>query len=81
MVLGYEMFRILTNPTTKKFRLSIKETYQKTLIDPGKPFDLTQLFFKYVMYNVYVDATQDIRIFLNTQYIFICFQSFAVKKV
>lgn len=40
MVLGYEMFRILTNPTTKKFRLSIMETYQKTLIDPGKPFDL-----------------------------------------
>lgn len=40
MVLGYEMFRILTNPTTKKFRLSIMETYQKTLIDPGRQYDL-----------------------------------------
>lgn len=37
MILGYEMFRNLTNENSKQFRLALKEVYQKTLIDPGKP--------------------------------------------
>uniref|UniRef100_A0A1B6I3A5 Transcriptional regulator ATRX n=1 Tax=Homalodisca liturata TaxID=320908 RepID=A0A1B6I3A5_9HEMI len=35
MILGYELFRILTNPTTKKYRLKLKNDFQRTLVDPG----------------------------------------------
>ena len=33
--MGYDMFRNLTNQTTKKFKKKQKETFQETLVDPG----------------------------------------------
>lgn len=35
MVMGYDMYRNLTNPTTKRVRASIMKTFQTTLVDPG----------------------------------------------
>ena len=35
MIMGYDMFRNLTNQTTKKFKKKQKETFQETLVDPG----------------------------------------------
>lgn len=36
MVLGYDMFRILTNAQAKRIRKNALETFQSTLIDPGE---------------------------------------------
>ncbi|XP_054270092.1 transcriptional regulator ATRX homolog isoform X2 [Macrosteles quadrilineatus] len=35
LVMGYEMFRNLTNETTKKFKAKMKKDFLETLIDPG----------------------------------------------
>ncbi|GFG39285.1 hypothetical protein Cfor_02210, partial [Coptotermes formosanus] len=35
MVMGYDMFRILTNPKAARIRKKAIETFQSTLIDPG----------------------------------------------
>ncbi len=35
MIMGYDMFRNLTNDATKKFRKRQKEVFQKALLDPG----------------------------------------------
>ena len=35
MVLGYEMYRNLTNPQAKRLRKKAIETFQTTLVDPG----------------------------------------------
>jgi Fe-S oxidoreductase len=36
MVLGYNMFRNLTNTQTKRIQRKALETFQSTLIDPGE---------------------------------------------
>jgi transcriptional regulator ATRX len=36
MVIGYDMFRILTNTQAKRVRKNAMETFQSTLVDPGK---------------------------------------------
>jgi transcriptional regulator ATRX len=36
MVIGYEMFRNLTNTQVKRMRKSVIETFQSTLVDPGE---------------------------------------------
>jgi hypothetical protein len=38
MVLGYDMFRNLTNTQTKRIRKKALETFQSTLVDPGEIF-------------------------------------------
>ncbi len=35
MIMGYDMFRNLTNETTKKFKKKQKETFRQALVDPG----------------------------------------------
>lgn len=35
MIMGYDMFRNLTNDQTKKFKRKQKETFQSALVDPG----------------------------------------------
>ena len=35
MIMGYDMFRNLTNEVGKKFKKKQKEIYQKALVDPG----------------------------------------------
>ncbi|XP_021926690.1 transcriptional regulator ATRX-like isoform X1 [Zootermopsis nevadensis] len=35
MVIGYDMFRILTNPQAKRMRKNAMETFQSSLVDPG----------------------------------------------
>lgn len=35
MIIGYDMFRILSNPKAKNIRSSLRENFQKTLLDPG----------------------------------------------
>ncbi|KAE8745380.1 hypothetical protein FOCC_FOCC007928, partial [Frankliniella occidentalis] len=35
MVIGYDMYRNLTNPDSKRFRPSIMKTFQESLVDPG----------------------------------------------
>jgi transcriptional regulator ATRX len=36
MVMGYDMFRILTNPKAARIRKKAMETFQSTLVDPGE---------------------------------------------
>jgi transcriptional regulator ATRX len=36
MVIGYDMYRILTNTQAKRIRKNAMETFQSTLVDPGK---------------------------------------------
>jgi hypothetical protein len=36
MVLGYDMFRNLTNTQAKRIRKNALETFQSTLVDPGE---------------------------------------------
>lgn len=36
LVLGYDMFRNLTNPTNKRLSKRLRNTFQTCLVDPGK---------------------------------------------
>lgn len=36
LVIGYDMYRNLTNPKTKRARASIIKTFQTALVDPGR---------------------------------------------
>lgn len=35
MVIGYDMYRNLTNPDSKRVRSTVKKTFQTTLVNPG----------------------------------------------
>ena len=35
MIMGYDMFRNLTNEKNKMFKKKMKETFKETLLDPG----------------------------------------------
>ena len=36
LIMGYDMFRTLSNEKNKKYKGRMKEIFQKTLVDPGK---------------------------------------------
>lgn len=36
LILGYTMFRNISNPSNKAIQKKVKETFQKGLVDPGK---------------------------------------------
>lgn len=40
MITSYDMYHILSNPKVKNTRPSRRETFQKTLVDPGKQLSI-----------------------------------------
>lgn len=45
MIIGYTMFRNISNPDNKKIQKKIRETFLQGLVDPGKTLILVNVFF------------------------------------
>lgn len=68
MVMGYDMFRNLTNPNAARIRKKAIETFQSTLIDPGEIVFICD----YCMCCVNVTHSLGIHVTLNGLHVHVC---------